>query len=541
LALIQVACNKPDVVTRDVQPERESEWIELRIGASGMDPEQIEAQVVQPIEKAMSSTPRLRHVTSEADDAQARVWLEFEPGHRDAVLGEVRERLTDLVPTLPSELDHPVVRVVDAPGSTFVRWAIESDTIDPLALSKLHEELVDRIEVIAGVLGTQACAPQSRVVIELDSDRLRAYGIEPGEIEAALRGGSIDAPTLDIEGLRHTVIAGDAELATAVRLGDVAAIRFGMRESTCVAASAAGLVAAASVTVRDGSAGLAVEQRLDELAARLPEGVRLRRFGAADTTVELSVAADRELDEVAQSIGSGLVKLTQPWLVEVGVESDPCVGVGTRVRLTVVGSEPVSLASFESIPGVTHVQLLGDPGKRRLWLLGPDPHALHELAQREQTRLRSLPSLLAVDLYAEAPRVELRIDPDRARLAELQLTTTEFARQLQLVHDGLEVAVLRDSNGAAVPVILRVGARDDLEPAQLGGVLIHAGASDVPPVRLDAIANIGEAPGPARICRYDGQRGVVFTLQAADPNAWPVLVSSVEAALPPGYRWSWAD
>jgi multidrug efflux pump subunit AcrB len=377
------------------------------------------------------------------------------------------------------------------------------------------------------------------VVIELEPERLLAYDIDPGEVEAALRVGP-SSLSLDIEALRRIVIAGPEREMT-VTLGDVAAIRHGVRESTCVAASAAGLVAAAHVKLRDRSASVALEQLLDEVTEQLPAGTRLRRFSMADTTIELSVAADRELAEVAESIGSGLVRLTRPWMLEVGVETDPCVGAGTRVRVSVAGDEPVSLASFRSIPGVTHVQQLGGPSTRRLWLLGPDDDALHELAPREHTRLRALPSLLAADLSIGAARVELRIEPDRARLAALGITTAEFARQLELARGGIEVAVLRDADALEVPVILRVGEREDLEPARLGGVLIRASASYAVPVRLDAIADIHVAPTPARVCRYDGQRGVVFVLQAADPNAWPTSIQSVEAELPPGYRWRWAD
>lgn len=546
LAMIAAGCGKPDVVTRDVARAVQSERLELRVAAPGMDPAQIETEVVRPIETALLGTVKLRHLTVEADDGHARLWLELEPGQRDAAMTDVRAQLNELAPTLPPELAPPVLRIVDRPGSTFVRWAIESETVDVSVMSKLHAELVARVEQLPGVLEIQACAPGLRVVIELEPERLLAYGIETSEVEAALRGGLSDASTLmpvmvDIEALRRTVIADAAERGAMVVLADVAAIRYGVREPTCLAASAAGLVAAASVSVRDRAEAIALEQLLDQHAARLPAGTRLRRFGAADTTVALSVAPDGDLAEVAESIGSGLARLAQPWLLEVGVETEPCVGVGTRVRLSVAGGEPVSLASFQSIPGVTHVQLLGAPNNRRLWLLGPDTDALHEHAQREQIRLRALPSLLAVDVYSEAPRAELRIEPDRDRLAALGITTAEFARQVSLARDEVELAVLRDADGAAVPVVLRMGAREDLGPEQLGSLLIHAGGPDTPPVRLDAIANISEAPRPTRICRYDGQRGVVFALQIADPNAWPTWTPSIEAALPTDYRWSWAD
>jgi multidrug efflux pump subunit AcrB len=539
LALLGAGCQKGDVPKPDMVPVVEIERIELRVAAPGMDAVQIEAQVVQPIEAALSSTPDLRTVTAEVGDAQARLWLEFEAGQHDAAMIELRTRLSELLPTLPPELHHPVVHVVDVPGSTFARWAIESETIDAPMMTKLHDDLVTRVERLTGALDVRECAPRSRVIIEFDPERLRAHAIDPGEVEAALRGGL--RATAGIEGLRRTVIAGGPEQGMTVTLADIAAIRYGMRESTCVAAGAAGLVAAASMTVRDRSVSIALDRLLDEFAAELPAGTRLRRFDAADTTVELSVAGDRELAEVAESIGSGLVRLTQPWLLEVGVEAEPCVGVGTRVRLSVAGGEPVSLASFQSIPGVTHVRLVGAPGERRLWLLGQDADELHEAAMREQTRLRALPGLLAVDVYTEAPRAELRIEPDRARLAALGITTAEFARQLNLARSEIEVAVLHDADGASVPVIMRMGAGEDLDPTQLGSVLIHAGASDIPPARLDAIANIREASAPAWICRHDGQRGVVFVLQAADPNAWPTLAASVEAPLLPGYRWSWSD
>lgn len=544
--LIGASCSKADEAPRDEATRRETpaiarEWIELRVEAPGMDPAQIETLVVRPIEAVVRSAPRLQHVIAEAGDGRARLWLAFEPGERDAVLIDLRARVIELEPKLPPEIDPPQLRMVDAPGFTFVRWAIESDVIDPSALSKLHAQVVGRVEQLPGVLDIQTCVPRSRVVIELEPERLQAYAIEPGEIETALRGALLDA-ALDLESLRRTVVASDAERGTIVTLADVAAIRYGMRESTCVAASALGLVAAASVNLRDRSSSLALEQLLDDVAAGLPARTRLRRFDTGDTTIELSVAPDRELDEVAESIGSGLVRLAQPWLVEVGVEAPACVGAGTRVRVSLAGAEPVSLASFESIPGVTHVQLLDAPGERWLWLVGPDLEELHELGRREQTRLRALEGLLAVNLHIEAPRSELRIEPDPERLAAVGITTDDLARQLELVRGEREIAVLRDADGAQVPVVLRVGASEDLvDPAQLGAVLIHPGGSDAPAVRLDAVADLRAVPGPTRICRYDGQRGVVFGLEAADPNGWLTLLPAIEAGLPAGYRWSWID
>lgn len=534
LMLIEAGCHKSEPAQGVAV---ESEWIELNVAGPGMGPAEIEAQVVQPIEEAMLSTPGLRHVTAEAGEAHARVWLEFEAGQTDAALNDVQARLSSLEPKLPPSIEHPILRRGDTPGSTFVRWAIASDTIDASMMSKLHEELVVRVQQLGGVFDAQTCALQPRVVIELEPERLRAYGIESTDVEAALRVGVADTPsTLDIDGLRRTII--DVQGGTAVTLTEVAAIRYGMRESTCVAASATGLVAAASVNVRDRSAQNAVEHLLDQAAVGFPAGTRLLRFGAADTTIELSVARDRELAEVAESIGSGLVRLAQPWLLEVGIAAEPCVAVGTRVRVSVAGSEPVSLDSFRSIPGVTHVRLLDAASERQLWLLGPDPDVLQEIAAREEARLRALPSMLSVDVYTEAPRAELRIEADRAALAKHGITASEFARQLALIQGELEVAELRDADGVRVPVMLRVGASEDMGAGQVGDVLIHAGTSDV---RLDAIADIREAPGPAKMCRYDGQRGLVFVLQAAESNAWTTLAPYVAAALPPGYRWSWVD
>jgi multidrug efflux pump subunit AcrB len=544
IQLSQVGCHKAEPAPE--VPPVESERFEVRVVAPGMDSAQIEAQVVQPIEAALLSTPSLRHVTSEAAEAHARLWLEFPADQRDAVLTAVRARLDELAPMLPPELEPPVLRRVNAPDSTFVRWAIESDTIDASAMGRLHEELVVRIEQLDGVFDVQSCAPRSRVVVELEPERLRAYGIEPGEVEAALRRGLADSPMgkpemLDIEGLRRTVISTHPESGTAVALGELAAIRYGVREPTCLAAGAAGLAAAGSVRVRDRSTANMVEQVLDELAGRFPPGTRLLRFGAADTTIELSVAADRELAEVAESIGSGLVRLAQPWLVEVGIATEPCVAVGTRVRLSIGGSEPVSLASFESIPGVSHVQLLDAPNQRRLWLLGPDSDDLQDIAERERSRLRALPGLRSVDAYIDVPRAELRIEADRTALAERGITTAEFAQQVMLLRGELEVAELRDADGTRVPVMLRVGASEDIEPAQLGAMLVHAGSSSAPPERLDAIASIREATSPARICRRDGQRAVMFVLEVADQSAWASLAPWAAAEPMPGHRWSWAD
>ena len=314
-------------------------------------------------------------------------------------------------------------------------------------------------------------------------------------------------------------------------LADLAAIRYGLAEPECIAATAGGLAASATLSVASPAALTAVQSMLDEAARELPPEVQLARFDPADTLIELSLPSDVELRAGAELVGRGFSPTTPNWLVEVGGEGEVCRGEGLRVRLSVPGSSAANrglLESLAQVPGVLDVEPRGDATTRRLWLLGPELEQLASIAARLVARLPGL------DVELEPDHASMNIEADLDALARLGIPSAELERELQLAH-GVTLTTWRDVEGGTIPVVLRSAGPSEADPDSLADLTVGRGEHAVP---LTSVATLERRAGPARICRHDGQRGVMLAIST---DRVAELERALAAELEPGYRWVWAD
>jgi Cu(I)/Ag(I) efflux system membrane protein CusA/SilA len=220
------------------------------------------------------------------------------------------------------------------PDATGVGWVfeyvLESDRLDLAELRSLQDWYI-RYQLTA-VPGVSEVATVGGFVkqyqVEVDPERLRAFGISPTRVAQAIGMHNVDigARVLEMGGreymirglgyLRNVtdiedVAVGVAPNGTPIRVRDVAAVQLGpapRRGATDL--NGRGDVVAGIVVMRFGSDALgtieAVKDRLREIEAGLPEGVRLR------------VAYDRS-DLIHRAIETLRDKLLEESLIVAGV------------------------------------------------------------------------------------------------------------------------------------------------------------------------------------------------------------------------------
>lgn len=538
------ACRKGATEPHDQRTQVESparaqvEMLELRFDAGGLDTAEVEQFVLTQVEAGLLEIPGLRHVTAEASAGRGRVRLELEPGNLDAAIEAARAQVDAVQPSLPASVGPPQILRVAQPGE-LLRFAVHGETVDPLTLLELHRRLVERIQMIAGVRAIETCVPERRIVIELEPQRLQAYGLDTLEIDRALREQLVQIPgagavELRLDALRSFVVAATAERT--IMLGDLAGIRYGFGDPSCVAAASSGLAASATITVDGSESRAAVESAIEDARRELPPAVSLQRFGAADTVIELELQPGVALEHAAERIGGGFGAEASSWLLEVGIEAEPCVGSGLSARLTVPGpasQNQVLADSLRAVPELAGVRVGGDDGRRRLWLLGPELESLRELATARHAELQRVPGVVAAAVHLDAPEPELRVEYEREQLAALGLSAAGVAAQLRFASDGVEVGALYEPGGEIIPIVLQVGEGGAAELDSLRALPLAGGEA---PVRLDMVARLRQELAPTRVCRRDGRRGVMLSVAVSDGD-W----SRIEGTLPPGYAWVWAE
>jgi multidrug efflux pump subunit AcrB len=90
---------------------------------------------------------------------------------------------------------------------------------------------------------------------------------------------------------------------------------------------------------------------------------------------------------------------------------------------------------------------------------GPDLDTLRQLAARVEDVLEATPGTQFVDNPVRLHRTDLRVTIDRAKAGLLGIPTLEIDRTLRLGLAGLETGVLRESNGDARDIVVRLADR----------------------------------------------------------------------------------
>ncbi len=326
--------------------------VQTEYGAAA--PAEVEELVTRPIEELIGGVPGVIAVESASREGTSEVVLDFAWGTEiDDAMADVREKLDRV--RLPTEADQPVVLRYDPAQEPILRLAVVAEgVVDFKSLRDLaDEQLKQSLEKLEGVAAIQIHGgDEEEVIVELDPDRLAAYGIDASEVVAAIAADNINRPG---GGLTHNenryLIRTVHEAETPAALGEIIIRQVGSggtlrlrdlsvridrvaveREELSLVDQAEAIELA---VFREGDANTvrvaeAVLARVEQLQAQLPEGHRL---------VVLSNQArfiDAAITEVALNtlIGGGLAILVLLFFLR-DLRSTLVIGVAIPISLLV--------------------------------------------------------------------------------------------------------------------------------------------------------------------------------------------------------------
>ncbi|MFN7726968.1 MAG: efflux RND transporter permease subunit [Rubrivivax sp.] len=170
----------------------------VEVAYPGASPEAVEREIVKPLEEAINSVAGVKRITSRSMEGRGQTNIEF---GLDADMGramqDVRDRVAAVQASFPKDSRPPTLaRWNNDNAQPVVNLALLSKTRSARELSLLGEQQVGkRLQRVAGVARVEISGlTQREVRIDLDPQRLRAYGVTPAEISAALREANADQP-----------------------------------------------------------------------------------------------------------------------------------------------------------------------------------------------------------------------------------------------------------------------------------------------------------------------------------------------------------
>lgn len=225
-------------------PDIERPQMSIQAGWRAASPQEMEAEIVEPIEAVMQGLPGLEEIASNVNAGNAFINLTFAVGSdMDAMLVEVLSRMNRLQP-LPRDATPPVVQAgADNANNSLTYFFVQKlpgtpgDILDYRQL--IEDRIVPRLSSVDGVAGVEinGGAPEE-LTITLDLERAAALGIQVPEVAAVaaratdVSGGLVEAGrreyVLRFAGRYSPDAMGDLILAwrdgRPVRLGDVARV-----------------------------------------------------------------------------------------------------------------------------------------------------------------------------------------------------------------------------------------------------------------------------------------------------------------------------
>jgi multidrug efflux pump len=214
---------------------------------TGANPDIIESQITEPLEKQINGIPGIKTITSSSSLGSSNISVEFVLGvDLEAAASDVRDKVGQASRSLPQDIDAPpVVTKADANSDFILILAVQSRTKGLLELSDYAENVLQQQFQTINQVSSVNIFGQKRYAMRiwLNPDKMSAFGVNFSDIRTSLNAENIDLPPGKIYGdnteltiktvgrltsekeFQDLLIKQDA--SGIVRLGDVARVEIG--------------------------------------------------------------------------------------------------------------------------------------------------------------------------------------------------------------------------------------------------------------------------------------------------------------------------
>ncbi|UXU73907.1 MULTISPECIES: efflux RND transporter permease subunit [unclassified Paracoccus (in: a-proteobacteria)] len=244
--------------------------VSVVVSQPGAAPSELTRQVVQPIEDSIASITGVRHITATATDSAARIYVEFElETDTDRAVNDVKDAVAKVRADLPESIVEPLIQRIDVSGMAILTYAVSDPGKTMEQLSDFVDDVVAReLSTVPGVASISRIGGAERQInVELDPQRLLAWGLTAAEVSSQLRSRNIDlgGGRGDVAGTEYSIRA----LGSAADVARLAAtpIRIG------------GAAGAAGHTVRLDQLGTVQDGAREERSFALLDGQPVVAFG----------------------------------------------------------------------------------------------------------------------------------------------------------------------------------------------------------------------------------------------------------------------
>ena len=204
-------------------PEIENPALMIMTSYPNAGPESVEKTITKNIESAVISVNGLKSLSSTSNEGSSTVELEFDYGtNMEEVVNDVRDKLDRVNRSLPEAASTPAIFRFSGSSSQIMRILVRGnrsvDDIKQIAESTI----VDILEQADGVAEADVTGGRTaRVNIDLDANRLQAYGYTIPTITAALSRQNLELGGGKVqEGTKNYIVRTTGEYTSLDEIND---------------------------------------------------------------------------------------------------------------------------------------------------------------------------------------------------------------------------------------------------------------------------------------------------------------------------------
>lgn len=172
--------------------------ITVRTNYTGANPDIIESQITEPIEKTLNSIEGIRTISSNSALGSSTITVEFElSADLERAANDVRDKVSQAQRLLPQDIDAPpVVSKADANSDPIIFMTVQSTTRNPMQLSDYAENVLqERLQTIPGVSQANIYGLKRFAMrLWIDPLKLSAYRLTVQDIQQALTSQNVELP-----------------------------------------------------------------------------------------------------------------------------------------------------------------------------------------------------------------------------------------------------------------------------------------------------------------------------------------------------------
>jgi multidrug efflux pump len=172
--------------------------ISVRTSYTGANPEIIESQITEPIEKSLNSIEGIRTISSNSSLGSSNITVEFNlDANLEQAANDVRDKVSQAQRQLPQDIDAPpVVTKADANSEPIIFLNVQSTTRSPTQLSDYAENVLqERLQTIPGVSQANIFGLKRQAMrLWIDPIKLSAYRLTSQDIQSALTAQNVELP-----------------------------------------------------------------------------------------------------------------------------------------------------------------------------------------------------------------------------------------------------------------------------------------------------------------------------------------------------------